>query len=172
MRTSHDKHGDSGVRLLLALRGRCALEAGDLVKLSAEGLTELKRYESCRLDAYTDEGGVWTIGYGDTGIDVHQGLTITQVNCDERLARRLLQFETAVQHAVKRPMKQGQFDAFVSLAYNIGIAAFSGSTMLAFFNQSDEAEAARQFGRWIHVNKVVSPNLVKRRFSEVVRFFL
>jgi lysozyme len=139
--------------------------------LSAEGLAELRRYEGCRRDAYQDEGGVWTIGYGDTH-HVVAGMQISQKECDDRLTQRVRQFEIAVESAVTRPMTQGQFDAFVSLCYNIGGEAFRGSTLVSMFNSGDTAECARQFGRWIHVKKVVSPNLVKRRFSELVRFFL
>ncbi len=141
-----------------------------MLKLSAAGLAELKQYEGCRRDAYQCEAGKWTIGYGDTS-NVTPGMRISLEECDERLTKRLAEFEAAVHKAVKRPMTQGQFDAFVSLAFNIGSAGFAGSTLVRFFNAGDDAEAARQFGRWVHVKKVVSPNLVKRRFSEIVRYF-
>ena len=114
---------------------------------------------------------MWTIGYGDTGPDVIKGLTLTLAECEARLAKRLLDFENAVHAAVKVAMTQGQFDAFVSLCYNIGTSGFSGSHLVSAFNRGDAADAARQFGRWIHVRKVISPNLVRRRFGEVVRFF-
>lgn len=140
------------------------------MKISAAGLEELKRYEGCRREAYQCEAGVWTIGYGDTS-NVKPGQRITMAECEERLSRRVAEFEAAVERAVTRPMTQGQFDAFVSLAFNIGAAGFAGSTLVKTFNAGDVAGAALELGRWVHVKKVVSPNLVRRRFSELVRYF-
>lgn len=138
--------------------------------MSDAGLAELKHYEGCRCEAYKCEAGVWTIGYGDT-IGVTMGMRITQSEADMRLKARLREFEAGVDAAITRSMTQGQLDAFVCLAYNIGVAAFRSSTMVDYFNAGDIAGAGREFGRWIHVRKIISPNLVKRRFSELVRYF-
>lgn len=138
--------------------------------MSDAGLAELKRFEGCRRDAYQCEAGVWTIGYGDT-VGVKPGMQISQEECESRLKSRLREFEAAVDAAITRPMTQGQLDAFVCLAYNIGLGAFTSSTLVDLFNDGDIAGAAREFGRWVHVKKVVSPNLVQRRVCELVRYF-
>lgn len=56
---------------------------GDEFSYSEEGLALTREFEGCRLEAYQDQGGVWTIGYGHTGPDVHEGLTWTQEQADE-----------------------------------------------------------------------------------------
>ena len=120
------------------------------MKMSGGGLLALKQSEGCRLDAYQDEAGVWTIGYGDTH-QVKPGDRITLEEAEGLLLLRVDQFERAVRAAVKRPMTQGQFDALTSLCYNIGSAAFSASELVKQFNADEVENAARQFARWIHV---------------------
>ena len=120
------------------------------MKMSGGGLLALKQSEGCRLDAYQDEAGVWTIGYGDTH-QVKPGDRITLEEAEGLLLLRVDQFERAVRAAVKRPMTQGQFDALTSLCYNIGSAAFSASELVKQFNADEIENAARQFARWIHV---------------------
>jgi len=119
-------------------------------KLSSSGVLFLKQQEGCRLDAYQDKGGVWTIGYGDT-YDVQPGDRITMDEAERRFLARVAEFETAVLSAVKRPMTQGQFDSLVSLTYNIGGRGFAESQLCELFNAADLEGAARQFGRWIYV---------------------
>lgn len=134
---------------------------------SEAGLTVLGRYESCRLRAYRDIRGIWTIGRGDTRPDVVEGLEITQVEADARLKRRLAQeFEPAVLTAITRPERQCEFDAMVSLAYNIGVAAFAASTLVRVFNASDTQSAADQFPRWNKAGQQSVLRLRRRRCAE------
>lgn len=117
----------------------------DLVRL-------LKELEGCRLDAYQDKAGVWTIGYGHTA-SVAPGDRITLDRAEELFRSDLASFERAVSTLVRRPMSQSHFDALVCLAFNIGVGpkGFAGSTLLRLFNAGDVRGAAEQFGRWIHV---------------------
>lgn len=116
----------------------------DLVK-------KLKQLEGCRLDAYQDEGGVWTIGYGHTR-NVKPGDRITLEEADELLADDLVDVGSNVLRLVRRPMSQNQFDALVCFAFNVGTGedGLAGSTLLKLFNAGDVAAAAEQLGRWIH----------------------
>jgi lysozyme len=143
------------------------------MKLSAAWFNELKRLEGCKLEAYQDEAGVWTIGFGDTR-NVSAGDRMTREEAEARLQVLVTEFEAAVQRALKRPVSQPQFDALTTLCFNIGAGAFTGSTLLRLFNTGDVLQAAREFGKWIHVTKggkkMLSANLVQRRFVEVVRF--
>lgn len=117
--------------------------------------------------AYRDIRGIWTIGYGDTGPDVVEGLEITQAQADERLKRRLAQeFEPAVLTAITRPERQCEFDAMVSLAYNIGVAAFAASTLVRVFNAGDTQGAADQFPRWDKAGQQSVLGLRRRRYAE------
>ncbi|MGO3713580.1 lysozyme [Alcaligenes aquatilis] len=140
--------------------------------MSPDGLAILQYFESCRLEAYWDaDGKVWTIGWGDTGPDVVKGLRITQAEADERLRRRLTrEFVPGVLNALTRPASQAQLDAMVDLAYNIGVPAFRGSTLLRLFNAGDQAGAAEQFPRWNKSNGKVLLGLRRRRAADRARF--
>jgi lysozyme len=99
------------------------------VHLDSAGLTLVKQSEGCRLEAYPDDAGVWTIGYGHTD-DVTEGITITQAQADQFLADdagHAVSIVTAVAGATSATY---QFDAMVSLAFNIGSNAFRSSTIL------------------------------------------
>ncbi|MCH1880943.1 lysozyme [Alcaligenes ammonioxydans] len=140
--------------------------------MSADGLAILRYFESCRLEAYWDaDGKVWTIGWGDTGPDVGQGLRITQAEADQRLQRRLAhEFVPGVLNALTRPATQAQLDAMVDLAYNIGVEAFQGSTLVRLFNAGDQAGAAEQFPRWNKSGGKVLLGLRRRRAADRARF--
>lgn len=140
--------------------------------MSADGLAILRYFESCRLEAYWDaDGRVWTIGWGDTGPDVVQGLRITQAEADARLQRRLArEFVPGVLAALTRPATQAQLDAMVDLAYNIGASAFQGSTLVRLFNAGDLASAAEQFLRWNRSGGKVLLGLRRRRAADRARF--
>ncbi len=140
--------------------------------MSADGLAILRYFESCRLEAYWDaDGMVWTIGWGDTGPDVVKGLRITQAEADQRLQRRLAhEFVPGVLNALTRPATQAQLDAMVDLAYNIGVEAFQGSTLVRLFNAGDQADAAEQFPRWNKSGGKVLLGLRRRRAADHARF--
>lgn len=140
--------------------------------MSPDGLTILQYFESCRLEAYWDaDGKVWTIGWGDTGPGVVKGLRITQADADERLRRRLArEFVPGVLKALTRPATQAQLDAMVDLAYNIGVSAFQGSTLVRLFNAGDFTGAAEQFPRWSKSSGKVLLGLRRRRAADRARF--
>lgn len=136
--------------------------------VSARGESFIKGFEQCRLKAYMPtEDDVPTIGWGSTGPDVHMGLVWTQEQADARFATDLAHFATSVGMAAGAATQtQGQFDAMVSLAYNIGIAAFRGSTLLRKHIAHDYAAAAEQFLRWDKQAGVVLKGLTRRRQAE------
>lgn len=142
------------------------------VAMSADGLAILQYFESCRLEAYWDaDGRVWTIGWGDTGPHVVQGLRITQAEADERLQRRLTrEFVPGVLAALTRPATQAQLDAMVDLAYNVGVSDFQGSTLVRLFNAGDHNAAAEQFPRWNRSGGKVLLGLRRRRAADRARF--
>lgn len=140
--------------------------------MSPDGLAILQYFESCRLEAYWDaDGKVWTIGWGDTGPDVVKGLRITQAEADQRLQRRLArEFVPGVLKALTCPVSQAQLDAMFDLAYNIGVSAFQGSTLVRLFNAGDQAGAAEQFPRWNKSGGKVLLGLRRRRAADRARF--
>lgn len=146
--------------------------AAPAITMSPQGLQVLKYFESCRLAAYWDATGkVWTIGWGHTGPGVREGLVWTQAQADQALRDRLAdEFVPGVLAAITRSMTQGQFDAMVDLAYNIGVAAFQGSTLVRKFNAGDIQGAADEFPRWNRSGGKVLLGLRRRRAADRALF--
>jgi lysozyme len=144
------------------------------MQVSEAGLALLKEFEGCRLKAYQDSVGVWTIGYGLTSaaglIKVGPGLTITQAQADEYLRKALVQYEMAVLAAIKKPMTQCEFDAMTSLCYNIGIGNFRKSSVVRQFNMGNKGAAKHAFHLWCKAGGKVLPGLVRRRKAEAELF--
>lgn len=133
-------------------------------------MTLIKHYESCKLEAYKDSVGVWTIGWGTTK-GVKPGMKITQAEADRLLAKDLdEEYEPGVQDAIKVPYSQAQFDACVSFAYNLGVGAFQSSTLLKMLNAGNPKGAADQFKRWTLAGGVSLLGLRRRRAAESLVF--
>jgi lysozyme len=140
------------------------------VRTSPQGIAAIKRFEGCVPHTYLDSGGVKTIGYGHTGPEVTDGLEWTQQQCDQQLAKDLGRFERCVEEAIAQPLSQGQFDALVSLAFNIGEKAFRTSTLARLFNAGATYEAGLQFVRWHKDNGQPNRVLLERRAAELWMF--
>lgn len=147
------------------------------MKTSRDGIALIKNWEGCRLTAYPDPGtggDPWTIGYGHTSAagepKVVRGLKITQQEADDILVRDLAKYEAAVDRALTRSPTQPQFDACVSLCYNIGQGAFAGSTVVRKFNAGDIGGAADAFLLWNKAGGKVMQGLVNRREAERLHF--
>ncbi|HFJ4329509.1 lysozyme [Serratia liquefaciens] len=138
------------------------------MRISNKGRDFIKGFEDLRLVAYPDPGTggkPWTIGWGHTK-GVKQGDCITQEQAEQFLSDDLAVFELTANSAIKRPMTQNQFDAMVSLAFNIGGSAFAGSTLVKKFNAGDAKGAADEFPKWKNSGGKIMPGLVKRRAAE------
>lgn len=143
------------------------------MKTSTEGLALIKAHEGLRLKAYPDPGTggePWTIGWGTTssaGVGkITRGMTITKVQAESMLVRSLEAYEKGVLAALTRTPTQNQFDAMVSLAYNIGVPRFQKSSVVRFFNAGFMDKAAAAFLMWTKAAGKTLPGLVKRRNAE------
>jgi lysozyme len=125
----------------------------------------LKTREGCKLDAYQDDGGVWTIGYGETD-GVHEGMAITQEQADTWFAREVQPYEDAVEQNVKVDLNDNQFGALVSFVYNVGVPAFLGSTLLKKLNAGCYTCVPGEMLKWVNVHGKRDDGLVNRRNSE------
>lgn len=144
------------------------------MQISNKGRDFIKGFEKLELKAYPDPGTggkPWTVGWGHAK-GVKPGDQITQAQAESFLAEDLSIFEAAVNAAIKRPMTQSQFDAMVSLAFNIGGANFASSTLVKKFNAGDVQGAADQFPRWKNANGKEMKGLVRRRAAERELFLL
>ena len=130
---------------------------------SGKGLALTKQFEGLRLGAYQDSVGIWTIGYGHTGLDVHPKLTITEERANELLLKDVASAVDSVNHLVSVALTQNQFDALVDFVFNVGAAKFAGSTLLREINSGNFAAAAAQLLLWCHGGGVVLPGLLQRR---------
>lgn len=155
----------------------------ELIKPS-EGYHDRQPDGSCK--AYTCDAGKLTCGWGCTeGVTPHTHWTVDEA--EAALAREMRQHEANVEKLVKVPLNQGQFDALVSLCYNIGVGNLGSSTLLKHLNAGDYARAASHFADWKYATvrnpntarimkvkigtKAVLPGLVERRANEA-RMFL
>lgn len=143
------------------------------MRTSSAGRAAITKHEGVRLAAYPDpasKGEPFTIGVGHTSRagppKVTKGMKITRAQADEILSRDLAAFEAAVSKAVKVPLNQNEFDALVSLAFNIGAGAFAKSTLVKKLNAGDRAGAANAFLSWNKAAGKVMKGLTKRREDE------
>jgi lysozyme len=140
------------------------------MKLSDEGHRLLIEREGCKLQAYKDSVGVWTIGVGHTSgagpPHVKQGMKITQAEAEEIFINDVAEFVEGLESMLEgKPIEQHQFDAFTSLAFNIGLGAFAESTTLRWFKAGDIEGAARALLWWDK-----PPEIKSRRRGEHQQF--
>lgn len=144
------------------------------MQTSDKGIALLKEFEGCKLTAYQDSVGVWTIGYGWTqpvdGKPIRAGMTINQETAERLLKTGLVSYESDVSRLVKVGLTQGQFDAMVSFTYNLGARSLSTSTLLRKLNAGDYAGAADEFLRWNKAGGKVLNGLTRRREAERALF--
>ena len=136
---------------------------------SKTGLHLTEHFEGCRLKAYADQGGVWTIGFGHT-LGVQQGDACTLAQAYIWLLADVKEAVHYVNCLVRVPLTQGEFDALVDFVFNVGPHAFRCSTLLHFLNAGDFADAANEFVKWDHVKGKVCRDLFLRREEERSEF--
>jgi len=137
---------------------------------SDAGLALTEYFEGLRLTAYQDSVGVWTIGYGHTGADVYEGLTITDDEAANLLRDDVATSVAGVNRVVTVVLTQGQFDALVDVCFNLGIGNLTKSTLLRLLNAGDYAGASGQFAVWNKAGGQVLAGLTARRTAETAMF--
>ena len=139
------------------------------MKISLEGLSLIKKFEGCRLEAYYCSGGVLTIGYGHTG-GVKETDTITQEEADKLLKGDILKFEQYVEDNVMVELDQSQFDALVAWTFNLGPGNLRESTMLKKLNNGDYESVPFEMRRWNKAGGKTLDGLIRRREAESLLF--
>ena len=139
------------------------------MKISQEGLSLIKKFEGCELNAYKCAAGVPTIGYGSThGIEM--GMSISKSRAEELLLEDIAKFEEHVKNNVKVPLNQNQFDSMVSWTFNLGGGNLKSSTLLKVLNGMDYTDVPNQIKRWNKANGKVLEGLIRRREAEALLF--
>ena len=142
------------------------------MKCSEAGLSLIKEFEGCELEAYPDPATgeePWTIGYGHTS-GVKKGQVINEEQATEFLRHDIEKAERCIANSVVGAITQGQFDALCSFIFNLGCGAFGKSTLLKCLNNGEDLAAAQEFPRWNRANGRVMAGLTRRRMAEMEMF--
>lgn len=141
------------------------------MRTGQEGIELIKEYEGFRAEAYLCPGGKWTIGYGHTQ-GVRQGDKITEIEAGDHLKYDVGDAELAVNSLIHVPLEQCQFDALVSLVYNIGCGNFHSSTIRRLVNEGcrDKNKITHAFKMWKKSNGRVLSGLIRRREAEAALY--
>lgn len=139
--------------------------------ISVVGIGGIATHEGFRDKAYIPvPGDVPTIGYGNTtyldGSKVKLGDKITRKEAAQLLTNKLSIFEKQLKSCVKVPLTQHEYDAYVSLTYNIGGQSFCNSTLVKKLNNHDYEGACNEILRWDKFKGSPLPGLTKRRQEE------
>lgn len=147
--------------------------------VSAVGLALVQKFEGCKLTAYQDQKGIWTIGWGTTkypnGIKVQKGDKITQTEADAILKRQIQEHANGMDKYLNIDiLNQNQYDALASFHYNLGAHILKGSTLLSNLkaNKWDKAASVMLQYNKVRINDVLTPSngLTNRRNAEVALF--
>ena len=140
------------------------------MKISRTGINLIKKFEGFSAHAYLCSGGFWTIGYGHK-ITSEKFNFITEEFAGQLLLQDLLYSELSVIRNIKDRLNQNQFDALVSLTFNIGGAALQRSTLRQKINKGELDEIRREFLRWNKAGGRVVRGLTLRRNEEAFIYF-
>ncbi len=160
------------VIVLLINVNKVGAAGSNLYNSLASFLKKLEEDNSAALTAYDDGEGTWTIGWGsiynyDLNRPVEQGDTITQAQADNFLQIEASQDMDAVNQLVTVPIDNNQLIALSSFAYNEGIGALKGSTLLKLLNSgTDLNTVAAEFDKWIYAKGQINQGLINRRKAE------
>ena len=141
----------------------------NIMRASQILINHIKKSEVCKLTAYQDTAGVWTIGYGHTA-GVKRGDRCTMYQAEQYLKEDLAKFE-AIANKVKRLSTQGRYDAVLDFIYNCGAGNFDKSTLKRYIECGKATwEIQEQFLRWVNSGGRKLGGLVSRRIWEAARF--
>jgi lysozyme len=136
----------------------------------------IKKFEGCKLVAYKDIVGVWTIGYGSTyyenGNKVNSGDAISQQRAESLLLTTVNKFASEVNKIVKSNVNDNQRSALISFAFNLGVGALKKSTLLKLVNSNpNDKQIAHEFMKWVNAGGKPSNGLINRRRAELHLYF-
>ena len=140
-----------------------------LMKISQKGIDLIKKFEGCRLKAYKDSVGVWTIGWGNTS-HAKAGMAITQQQAETFLKEDIVPVERVL-NGMGVNFTQNQFDALCSWIFNLGTANFNSSTMRKYIiAKKGDVEITDQLIKWHNADGKPLTGLKRRRVAEANMF--
>ena len=133
--------------------------------VSATCLVGIATHEGYRSEAYKDTVGIPTLGFGETA-----GVKMGDKTTPERALVQLLEstekHADAIRQCIHVPLYQHEFDAYISLSYQIGAGAFCRSTLIKKLNKGDYTGACNELDKWVYAGGKKLPGIVKRRQKE------
>lgn len=142
------------------------------MKMSPAGRALLEDREGRHNNAYRDSEGIWTIGVGHTGPEVHDGLHWTNAQIDEAFEKDLGWVEAALAESVLVPILQNQWDGLGSFTFNVGADGEEHSTLVKEINAGRPLEEiAAQFDRW-HIPAEITTRRNGEKFQFLGKAFL
>ena len=146
------------------------------MRMSDKGIAALIKWEGFKTKAYKDTAGLWTIGVGHLiNLETEKSLLtakLTPAEVHALLKNDLLIYEKEVLRVIKKPLTQNQFDALVSLCFNLGGPKFSRSTVVRLAKDNPDNQAIGDaFLMWNKSGGKVTDGLVTRRKEEVDVYF-
>lgn len=139
--------------------------------ITENGVRLIKSFESFSPTPYRCPAGIWTIGYGHTGADVHEDTAAITIEQGEALLKAdLLRFERAVLRLVTRPLTDRQFSALVSFTFNLGVGALQRSSLRMKCNRGEDAQVPAEFMKWVWASGRKLPGLMRRRRAEAALY--
>ena len=149
------------------------------LKLDDAGSALIKKWEGVKTRAYSDSAGIPTIGIGfirytlgaKAGQKVRMGDTLTEAEIKAEFLNQVKTYEDGVRQAVRTELTQSQFNACVSLCYNIGVEAFAKSSVARLLNEHRYQAACNAFALWNKAGGRVVQGLANRRADEQKEFF-
>lgn len=140
------------------------------LSLSVTGLSLIQQHEGLSYGVYLDPVGIPTICWGHMDRRLKVGSYYSRKDCEGYLLEDSRTAQGAVNELVKVPLSQNQYDALVSLVFNIGRASFARSALLKKLNSGDVNGAAQEFPRWVYAKGKKLPGLITRRNDEMELF--
>lgn len=135
------------------------------IAISAACLVGIATHEGYRSEAYKDTVGIPTLGFGETA-----GVKMGDKTTPERALVQLLEstekHADAIRQCIHVPLYQHEFDAYISLSYQIGAGAFCRSTLIKKLNKGDYTGACNELDKWVYAGGKKLPGIVKRRQKE------
>lgn len=145
------------------------------MKLSVEGLNLIKRFEGVRNRPYRCSAGLWTVGVGHLIGDgkllpKSWDRTFTEKEINALLIRDLSRFERGVGMYIKVPLRQHEYDALCSFAFNLGLGTLQRSTLRQKINRNDKEGAAKEILKYCRAGGKIIKGLQRRREAEYQMF--
>ncbi len=137
-----------------------------MMTLGAKGTALIRSFEKCALEAYLDQGHIWTIGWGHVGPEAFEGAACTVEQAGEWFVQDTQKAVDGVLASIHIPLAQNQFDALAAFTYNVGVSAEAHSTLCKLVNSLNFAAVPAEFMKWVYVKGVRSAGLENRRAAE------